>query len=526
MHLNPKKSKIKRNTGQPRPPPANHTPGTEDPPTSRPEIGLSLPKEFSVVSAVVPDIDFEGTPTLKFETPIDSPKSIDSTRIEALLGAVLTSIDHLKVDISSVKSNVDAHGKALDLLKMPNAGLREFSHETPNLVQEKPGDPTNVIKLANSMTSRPRQTAPIHRQLTPFENPLKILDLDHVIDFLNKLVEYEQTKETLLVIQAYISEDIRVTLAAAMEPPLTPWQFLHAERNDVLDVLRAEVQPNSTEEFKNRLKEPIDMQWPKNYELTLINYKPAYNSFLILKNKFMGRLEFMAHGNSVAPPMVHDKEDGLIHIFLSHLKKTKYPQRVWESKIDIDRKKTYRTKDLSGFYGFLRDLYAEFALHLEFSKRAIDCDSLITGGIKMQRQSVEPDRKTDPLKLLFPTGSGNQKPALNRIDEETDLTSIKSDATVLSFDTTLGHTHNTDMFQALTADGKGPCFAKTIHNECLREKTGQCRYDHSEEALRNLWLQLDANLKKSNYRPNTYQASVVPSDPKLPTGRFPPRKPL
>jgi hypothetical protein len=144
----------------------------------------------------------------------------------------------------------------------------------------------------------------------------------------------------------------------------------------------------------------------------------------------------------------------------------------------------------------------------------------------MQRQSVEPDRKTDPLKLLFPTGSGNQKPALNRIDEETDLTSIKSDATVLSFDTTLGHTHNTDMFQALTADGKGPCFAKTIHNECLREKTGQCRYDHSEEALRNLWLQLDANLKKSNYRPNTYQASVVPSDPKLPTGRFPPRKPL
>ena len=99
-----------------------------------------------------------------------------------------------------------------------------------------------------------------------------------------------------------------------MEPPLTPWQFLHAERNDVLDVLRAEVQPNSTEEFKTRLKEPIDMQWPKNYELTLINYKPAYNSFLILKNKFMGRLEFMAHGNSVAPPMVHDKENGLIHI--------------------------------------------------------------------------------------------------------------------------------------------------------------------------------------------------------------------
>jgi hypothetical protein len=100
----------------------------------------------------VPDIDFEGTPTLKFETPIDSPKSIDSTRIEALLGAVLTSIDHLKVDISSVKSNVDAHAKALDLLKLPYAGLRS-SHEAPTLVQEKPGDPTNVIKLANSMTS-------------------------------------------------------------------------------------------------------------------------------------------------------------------------------------------------------------------------------------------------------------------------------------------------------------------------------------------------------------------------------------
>ncbi len=64
----------------------------------------------------------------------------------------------------------------------------------------------------------------------------------------------------------------------------------------------------------------------------------------------------------------------------------------------------------------------------------------------MQWQSAEPDRKTDPLKLLFPTGSGNKKPALNRIDEKTDLTSIKSDATVLSFDTTLGHTHNTDMF--------------------------------------------------------------------------------
>jgi hypothetical protein len=82
------------------------------------------------------------------------------------------------------------------------------------------------MKLANSMTSR--QTVPIHRQLTPFENPLKILDLDHVIDFLNKLVKYEQTKETLLVNQAYILEDIRVTLAAAMEPPLTPWSFLHA----------------------------------------------------------------------------------------------------------------------------------------------------------------------------------------------------------------------------------------------------------------------------------------------------------
>ncbi len=113
----------------------------------------------------------------------------------------------------------------------------------------------------------------------------------------------------------------------------------------------------------------------------------------------------------------------------------------------------YRTKDLSGFYDFLRDLYAEFTLHLEFSKRAIECDSLITRGINMQRQSVEPDRKTDP------TGCRNQKPALNRIDEETDLTFIKSNATVFSFDTTLGHAHNTDMFQALTADGKGPCFA-------------------------------------------------------------------
>jgi hypothetical protein len=77
------------------------------------------------MSAVVPDIDFEGTPTLKLQIPIHSPTSIDSTRIEALLGAVLTSIDHLKVDISSVKSNVEAHAKSLDLLKMPNAGLRE-----------------------------------------------------------------------------------------------------------------------------------------------------------------------------------------------------------------------------------------------------------------------------------------------------------------------------------------------------------------------------------------------------------------
>ena len=57
-------------------------------------------------------IDQRRISTLKFQTPIHSPTSIDSTRIEALLGAVLTSIDHLKVDISSVKSKVDAHAKA------------------------------------------------------------------------------------------------------------------------------------------------------------------------------------------------------------------------------------------------------------------------------------------------------------------------------------------------------------------------------------------------------------------------------
>jgi hypothetical protein len=88
------------------------------------------------MSAVVPDIDFEGTPTLKFQIPVHSPTSIDSRRIEALLGAVLTSIDHLKMDISSIKSNVDAHAKALDLLKMFNAGVRESSQEAPTLVQK------------------------------------------------------------------------------------------------------------------------------------------------------------------------------------------------------------------------------------------------------------------------------------------------------------------------------------------------------------------------------------------------------
>ena len=129
------------------------------------------------------------------------------------------------------------------------------------------------------------------------------------------------------------------------------------------------------------------------------------------------------------------------------------------------------------------------------------------------------------MKLLLPPPTDERKPILNIIAIlENDQPSINSEASVLSFDATVPLTQDTDAFQALMADGKGPCFAKAIRNECSREKTGQCRYDHSQEALRKLWLELDGNLRKSDYRPNAYQAPVGPIESKVLPGRFHPRK--
>jgi hypothetical protein len=115
------------------------------------------------------------------------------------------------------------------------------------------------------------------------------------------------------------------------------------------------------------------------------------------------------------------------------------------------------------------------------------------------------------VKLLLPPPTDERKPILNIIAIlENDQPSINSEASVLSFDATVPLTQDTDAFQALMADGKGPCFAKAIRNECSREKTGQCRYDHSQEALRKLWLELDGNPRKSDYRPNAYQVQKRP----------------
>jgi len=211
--------------------------------------------------------------------------------------------------------------------------------------------------MFETIAERPIQnevTPVMQRSLPPYNHiKLNFLRLEEVIIFMDQIYQYELEHRIRLPIHSLLAVSVREIIVAEIGQSVTEQRFYSIPREEVFAAIREHVKPRSKPAFAQALKRKIDLDWPNNFELSPTNFKVAYERYLIYRNKFMKRYDFMRENKSQNIPECRDNDDGLIGIFLKGLNNFSYPKTAY-GRIPHDTKKTFRGED--GFQTFI-DVY-------------------------------------------------------------------------------------------------------------------------------------------------------------------------
>jgi hypothetical protein len=333
---------------------------------------------------------------------------------------------------------------------------------------------------------------------------------------MDQIYQYELEHRIRLPIHSLLAVSVREIIMAEIGQSVTEQRFYSIPREEVFAAIREHVKPRSKPAFAQALKRKIDLDWPNNFELSPTNFKVAYERYLIYRNKFMKRYDFMRENNSQNIPECRDNDDGLIGIFLKGLNNFSYPKTAY-GRIPHDTKKTFRGED--GFQTFIDVYYTHIKDDYEKYKSARE----LLENMKPEKVRPSAERKdlerwaTLPLKR--PEGPKQQfgKPKslyfldsdpLNEAGEDSDNDSKDFDEveidhreTALSQDEqSLGYGAEETQIHALSNNKESYpcCFQKLFHDTCTRQN---CTYPHTREALVKGFLHYADCLKKSPLRP-------------------------
>ena len=131
--------------------------------------------------------------------------------------------------------------------------------------------------------------------------------------------------------------------------------FFAIPRDEVLDAIREHVKPRSKPSFSLALKKKIELNWPAKYDISPTNFQVAYERYLVYRNKFMKRYDFMKTNNMQNVPECRDGDDGLIGMFLRGINNFDYPKTLYGC-IAYEERRSFQEPD--GFQRFISTFYA------------------------------------------------------------------------------------------------------------------------------------------------------------------------
>ena len=340
----------------------------------------------------------------------------------------------------------------------------------------------------------------IHGQQPTFDHiKLNTLAVWAVFDFFDKIVEYQTVHKLKLPVTSLVSKAVREELISRYAPELTLERFHKLTHTEICLLAQDVVKPQSELAFLKSLKDNATFpDLPPSYVPSVTNFMPFYRAILIYKTRFMRVYEFLASNNDNNVPPCHNKEGGIIKLFLEALPH-EFGKRVWQhinrQRRDFkDRDKNYT---VNAFFRTFTELL-QHALDIAESTRSV---KELFGGTAYEA------RKGNPQMLHaieVPDQAEHFLP-----DDQTDYDT----ADVAMYDQYLQYaqqqqtptsSYKPNQKSAPIAKQDMACFEKVFHDKCNKDN---CKWSHETSVIRKARDNFETLLSKLK-RPATQTAQL------------------
>jgi hypothetical protein len=361
--------------------------------------------------------------------------------------------------------------------------------------------------------------------------------LDAAIEFTEQIRIYQAMHGIRLPVPTLVTGSARNLIMSDPDYYMTLQQYLALDHSDLLDRIQKLVRPSSKADFLIALRRRVPLSLPPGYKPDPANFRILYAAYLDYKTKWWTRYLYMSTDNKHNIPECHDKDGGLINLFLAGLDQIPYPRCKYRD-MSHDLKKMFKGPD--GFELFLDNLYDEFKKDYDRSLTARELASSIN--LKVEDNMYTPKEVLPKSNSFHKDRKALQTYRISALeqDEETQ----EEDEPVLGEEF-----HNDDLDEftltespvniqeedaddnlhaMMSGDNDKPncCFAMLFFNACAKKE--KCSYKHDPETMLKGFHYYANKLRNSNVKPKDYvigsfhASNNKPSTPLRVQGRPPP----
>jgi hypothetical protein len=361
---------------------------------------------------------------------------------------------------------------------------------------------------------------PAYTKITPDYSHIKLpyLRLDAAIEFTEQIRIYQAMHGIRLPVPNLVTGSARNLIMSDPDYYMSLQEYLALDHTDLLDRIQKFVRPKSKADFLIALRRRVPLVLPPGYKPDPANFRILYAAYLDYKAKWWTRYLYMSTDNNHNIPECHDKDGGLINLFLAGLDQVPYPRSKYRD-MPHNLKKLFKGPE--GFELFLDNLYDEFKKDYERSLTARELASSIN--LKVEDSMYTPKEATP-----IPKSNSFQKdrkalPA-NRLStfEQQDETQVEDESTVVKelydddidfeeyqltdspVNIEVSDIENENLHAIMSGENEKPncCFAMLFFNACAKKE--KCNYKHDPDTMLKGFHYYANKLRNSNVKPKDY----------------------
>jgi hypothetical protein len=246
----------------------------------------------------------------------------------------------------------------------------------------------SIAANAGASSPKERRLPQIVRSMPSYDGiSISVLSLNRAISFTDSVIEYQTQHQIDLSVPSIVTGDARDMVMSYYG--ITDFgRYMRLPCEDVLFAIQELVRPNTPTAFVQALSTNIPLKCPADYKPDGTNFRILFRSFLNYRTTWLKRFDYMKQNNESNVPPCHDREGGLIYLFMRGLKQFKYAENVYSNFTRAEIQEFYK-KD--GFDKFLIAFYARLEKDNEDSKISRNLHTLINYS---SSENYEPVKKS------------------------------------------------------------------------------------------------------------------------------------